>query len=138
MKYLEIFDEHRKTIKFALTGFIGYLIYTGLLVILVELITLHYILSAAIAGEISILTMFLIHEEWTFSRESRKTGSKPLRFLKFNFVSGLGGLLNLILLWVFTEYMAINYLFSSALAVITVFIFNYSVNLIFTWGNSNK
>jgi len=138
MKYLEIFDEHRKTIKFALTGFIGYLIYTGLLVILVELITLHYILSAAIAGEISIVTMFLIHEEWTFSRESRKTGSKPLRFLKFNFVSGLGGLLNLILLWVFTEYMTINYLFSSALAVITVFIFNYSVNLIFTWSNSNK
>ncbi len=57
------------------------------------------------------------------------------RFIKFCIVGGVGTLINMGLLWAFTELFGIYYLISSILAIEFSIISNFFLNEIWTWSD---
>jgi len=95
---------------------------------------LYYLLSAAIAIQISIGWAFLLHDRVTFKDkiDDYDIPKALFRFLKFN-VSSLGGeAVNLSTLFVLTT-AGMFYLYSEMIAIIVAFIFNYTMSRKWVW-----
>ncbi len=120
--------------KFCLVGLSGVLVNIGLLWLLTEFVGLFYLLSAAISVESSILSNFTLNNFFTFS-DRRLPGAKSFvsRLLKFNLVSLAGLAINMGVLWLFTEVFGIYYLISQLGGIAAATLWNYLVNLWWTW-----
>jgi dolichol-phosphate mannosyltransferase len=95
---------------------------------------LYYLLSAAIAIQLSIVWAFLLHERATFKDKivSYELSKTLLRFLKYN-ISSLGGqAINLSTLFILTT-AGIFYLHSEMVAILVAFIFNYTMSRKWVW-----
>ena len=95
---------------------------------------LYYLLSAAIAIQLSIVWAFLLHERLTFKDKivSYELSKTLLRFLKYN-ISSLGGqAINLSTLFILTT-AGIFYLHSEMVAILVAFIFNYTMSRKWVW-----
>lgn len=127
-------DQYEELIKFGIVGASGVLVNMGLLYFLTEQIGLHYLLSATIAVESSIISNFVLNELWTFV-EKGEEGLKHVfkRFFKFNGISVVGMGINLGILGVLTEFAGLYYLFSNLVAIAAVFGWNYLANVRWTW-----
>jgi len=123
--------------KFALVGLSGVFVNEGLLWVLTEIAGLYYLISSAIGIELSIITNFILNDKWTFSDRARGVGVLR-RFPKFNLVS-LGGLvINMIVLFSLTNSLGVYYLISNLFGISFAFLWNYLVNLKWTWGVRGK
>jgi dolichol-phosphate mannosyltransferase len=120
--------------KFCLVGGSGVLVNMGLLWILTEFAGLFYLLSAAIGIEMSIISNFILNDFFTFS-DRRSLGLKNLlkRLLKFNLVSLAGLGINMAMLWFLTNVVGLNYLISNLCGIAIATLWNYSVNMLWTW-----
>lgn len=118
--------------KFALVGLTGLLISEAVLFFFTEIMGFFYIVSGIIAVEVSVVGNFLMHERWTFSDRERKD-SYLRRLGKYNLISIAGMFLNVLFLYILTEFFGIYYLISNILAAFIVFNWNYFVNLKKTW-----
>lgn len=129
--------EAVRFIKFCLVGGSGVLVNFGLLWLLTEQAGFHYVLSAAIAIETSIITNFLLNNFVTFS-DRRASGRKGFfgNMAKFNLVS-LGGLLiNVAILALLTEVAGFYYMFSNLFGIAGATLWNFFVNNWWTWKGS--
>jgi dolichol-phosphate mannosyltransferase len=105
----------------------------GLLFLLTEFAGMFYLMSSAIAVEVSIITNFILNELWTFKDLSRGHKGAGRRLAKFNLVS-LGGLvINLIILFALTS-MGMHYLISNLFGIAGATMWNYFMNFGWTWG----
>lgn len=121
-----------RIVKFALVGASGIIVNEGLLWLLTEVAGLYYLLSSAFAIEASIITNFLLNNAWTFRDRAGNTGLKR-RGLKFNLVS-IGGLaINMAVLFLLVNYLSIYYLYANIAGILAGFLWNYSVNLRWTF-----
>ena len=120
--------------KFAAVGLSGLFVNEILLFVLTEFAGLYFVLSGIIAVEISIITNFVLNERWTFGDMVKREGLRK-RFVKYNSISLTGMVINVALLFCFTNFLGIYYLVSNAMAIIVVFFWNYFVNRRFTWKN---
>ncbi len=129
-----ISGQVKRFIKYSMVGASGTLVYFGLLTLLTEVVGIHYLISAAIGYEVSILTNFTLNELWTFG-DKRKTarGSIPIRAVKFNLVSLVGWGIHEAILAFFTEVAGLFYIFSAILAIATAMLWNFFVNVHWTW-----
>ena len=127
--------DHRKAelVRFATVGLSGALVILGLLWALTDLAGIPYLVSAAIAIEISIFWAFALHERWTF-RRLVKSQSLIRRFLAYNLVALAGLAVNLVALFAFTELARMFYLVSEFLAIVIAFGFNYFASRRFAWS----
>ncbi len=73
-----------------------------------------------------------------FSKLIHKTGFDPIRFIKFSIVGGSGILVNMSILWFFTEIVGLYYLISSVLAVALAMISNFVWNDLWTWQDRGE
>jgi dolichol-phosphate mannosyltransferase len=131
-KFLEKWQE---VIKFGVVGASGVFVNMGLLYALTEYFNLFYLVSAAFAVEASIVWNYVWHEVWTFREKGE---SSLVRFLerlgKFNLVSLVGLALNLVILYILTDYADIHYMVSNLIAIFAVFGWNYFGNVKWTWN----
>lgn len=75
-------------LKYAITGFIGYLINRFALEFFVQQYGIHSGLAGAMGAELSIIWNFTINNLWAFSSQKITSLAKiPLKFLEFNLVS---------------------------------------------------
>ncbi|MFQ5910585.1 MAG: GtrA family protein, partial [Thermoplasmata archaeon] len=87
------------------------------------LLHLHYLMAGIAAVEGGILFSFLLNEKWTF--RSREAKGWSLRLARYNGGVFGGLLLNLLVLFMLTEYANLLYLLSNIFAMGTALSWNY-------------
>jgi dolichol-phosphate mannosyltransferase len=124
----------KRFLKFCVVGASGTFVYLGLLALFTETAGLFYVLSAALAYEISIVNNFTWNELWTF-RDKRASagGSILIRALKFNLVSLIGLGIHEAVLTFFTEVTGLFYILSAIIAIFCAVIWNFFANVKWTW-----
>lgn len=126
--------ELTRFFKFCLVGASGVLVNEGLLWILKGFANLPLALSSGIAIETSIITNFLLNDFFTFS-DRRVAGVRSFmrRLGKFNSVSLIGLGINIGLLLLLTNVFGLHYLLSNLVGIAAAMMWNYLVNLGWTW-----
>ena len=125
-------------VRFCLVGSCGALVDMLTLYLLSDPTTLHWGLtrSKIIGGELALISNFLMNDAWTFAArigDNRGARAKLHRFLRFNVLSGLGLLVNVLILNVLFNWLAMNRYIANAIAILLVTIQNYTLNLKLGW-----
>lgn len=121
-------------VKFGIIGTLGMVINIVIFYSLTEFFGIYYLLSAVISFFFAVTNNFVLNKIWTFKELfSEKFFIKYLKFVS----TGLFALvINLALLFAFTELLKIYYLISQIIAIgLTLFI-NFSINKIWTFKDS--
>jgi dolichol-phosphate mannosyltransferase len=128
-------------VRFALVGLTGVVVDMGLLFLLSDPRALGWGLtrSKVVAAEAAIVNNFRWNDRWTFGDlvpEQRSWRAAWSRFLKFNAIC-LGGLvLNVVLLNLMFNRLAINRYVANAIAIATVTAWNYLLNRTLAWRSA--
>jgi putative flippase GtrA len=123
-----IFSKSDKTsvqfFKYVFVGGIAYCVDFGSLFFLTEVVKIHYLVSAAIAFILGLLTNYALSIFWVFSK--RTLANKRTEFLVFSMIGLVGLGLNEVIIWFFTESMHFHYLISKIFSTVVVFIWNFT------------
>jgi len=129
-----VWAEWTKIFRFGLVGLSGILVNMGLLYALTEIAGLYYLVSAAIAIEVSIVNNFVWNDIWTFkSARDLRLGRRIQRFLSFQAVSMGGLVINIAVLYLLASVAGVYYLVANLVGIFVAFAWNYMVNRHFTW-----
>lgn len=129
-----VWDEWVKIVRFGLVGLSGIFVNMGLLYALTEIAGLYYLVSAAIAIELSIVNNFIWNDVWTFkSARDLRFGRRIQRFLSFQAVSVGGLAINMVVLYLLAEIAGVYYLVANLAGILIAFAWNYGVNRHYTW-----
>ena len=124
------FDYWQRFIKFNLVGLTGVPVNEGLLILLVYE-GLNYLISGAIAIEISILSNFVLNDFWTF--RDRRHGHMVVRLLKFNGLMLIGLVVNLAILYAGTAFLEVDYTLSNLVGIGAASLVRYWLSIRYTW-----
>lgn len=132
--------ELKRLLKFAIVGASGILVNEGLLFILTETLNIHYLLSAFLSIECAILSNFILNDLWTFKdRRDHGVRGSLKRAIKSNLGFGAGVLINLLVLFMLTEFTRLHYLISNFFGILVAFIWNFLISIRWIWKiNSHK
>lgn len=125
-------------LKYAITGFIGYLINAVSLELFRGYFGLHAGFSGALGAEIAIIWNFILNNFWTFSKQRITSVQKiPLKFFQFNLVSFgsvviIGAVISLGV-GLFGDTRLIRQLFLAIAVGFLVIPYSYSMYNIFIW-----
>ena len=119
--------------KYMLVGLSGVMVNYAILWSFTDILGIFYMFSAIIATGIAILTNFTFNEVWTFRDRLKNKSGRHKRIFKFFAVSLSGMVIALIVLFVFVEFLNIYYLISNMIGVFFGFMWNYSINSMWTW-----
>lgn len=129
-----VWDEWKKIFRFGLVGLSGIVVNMGFLYVLTEFAGLYYLISAAIAIELSIVNNFIWNDIWTFgATENLRFDRKIQRFGSFQAVSMGGLLVNMGVLYLLADIFGVNYLIANLAGILVAFVWNYAVNRHCTW-----
>jgi len=117
--------------KFGLVGILGTLINLFILYIFTEFVGIYYLVSAIIAFFVAVTHNFILNKLWTFKEKISHLFTK--KYIQFFIVSIFSLVINLIFLYIFTEFLNIYYMISQALAIGISFIANFIGNKIWTF-----
>jgi dolichol-phosphate mannosyltransferase len=126
-------EESRSFLKFCLVGALGFVVNEGLLWIFKERVGLHYILSAVISIEASILFNFSLNDFWTFRNRKRLGNNILTRALKYNLICVIGSAFNLGILTLMTEGFGVYYLISNMVGMVVAVLWNYGGSTKWAW-----
>jgi len=116
----------KEFIKFCLVGLTGTLINLAVLYWFTEFLGVYYLVSAIFAFVIAATSNYVLNKIWTF-KEKMQHQILP-KYAKFFAVSVAALGVNLLFLYIFTEFLSIHYLVSQALAIIISMIINFLGN----------
>ena len=94
---------------------------------------LHYMASSPLAVEIAVISNFLFNNFWTF-RGTNSRASFFTRALRFHITSAAGFVINYTFLVGLTELTGTYYLLSNLAGILAAFLWNYLVNVKWTWA----
>jgi len=126
----------KRFIKFCAVGASGVVVNEGLLLLLTEFAGFFYLVSSPIAIEISIITNFILNDVWTFKDRAREQRSVLGRGVRFNAVSAGGLVINMAVLFSLVS-MGFYYLYANLVGILCAVLWNYIVNLKWTWSESS-
>ncbi len=109
---------------FLIVGLIGALVNEVLLISLVGVASFHYLVAGLVAVEGGVVSSFVLNEKWTFRGRPRQ-GSWSTRLSRYHAAVFGGLLLNVLVLFILTEYANILYLLSNIFGMGTAFSWNY-------------
>lgn len=128
--FIRIFREKTdntlfQLIRYTFVGGFAFIVDFGTLFLLTEYLNLHYLVSAAIAFILGLVTNYFLSIGWVFTRHS--VSDKRIEFIVFTLI-GLAGLgLNELFLWLFTDLAGMYYLISKILTAVLVYLWNFFV-----------
>ncbi len=117
-----MFLLNRQVILFIVIGFLCYLIGLGQLIILVEWFNVEVNLANIIASFITIFICYLLNVKFVFKGGKYSKRKEIFAFYVFSFI---GFFLNVGLLFLMTEYLAIWYVISKTIVTVVVAGFNF-------------
>jgi len=133
-EYNPIFKIKKRDIeffKFALVGIIGTIIHLIILYLLTEFLGIYYIVSSLLGYLLALTIGFILNKTWTF-KESFKTNVIN-KYIKFFTVCTVSLFVNLLFLYLLTEFLNIYYLISQVLAAGISLLLNFSGSKIWTF-----
>ncbi|NBC10473.1 MAG: GtrA family protein [Planctomycetes bacterium] len=97
-----------------------------------EWVGLHYLISAVLAFGCGLTTNYTLSVCWVFSE--RRVRNRRIEFAINATIALIGLGLNILLIWLFTEFVGLHYLVSKLISTATVFWWNFLVKkkLLFT------
>lgn len=102
---------------------IGYIFDFGTLILLHEVLHMHYLIAATCGFVIGLIILYILSNKYVFGESKIK--SKSTEFGLFAIIGLIGlGILNL-LMWIFTDYFFANYIVSKIIATIFVYMWNF-------------
>lgn len=117
--------------RFAIVGVINTLINLVALFIFTDILGVYYLFSAVLAFLIANINSFIMNKSWTFNEKKwEKTGNK---YVKFFIISIASLLINLVLLYFFTDILGVYYMFSQILAIAVALWINFLGNKLWTF-----
>ena len=109
--------------RYTFVGGFAFVVDFGTLFLLTEIFHIHYLLSAAMAFILGLITNYFLSIKWVFS--IRSIENKKIEFLLFSIIGLIGLGLNELLLWIFTDLILIHYLLSKTITAIFVYLWNF-------------
>lgn len=120
--------------KFALVGGLGAVINSSFLYLFTEYFGLFYLISSVLSIEIAIVMQFVLNDFWTFrDRRSRSVGVILIRLMKSNLWRTMGMAVNILVLYILTEFFGVYYIISNFAGILCAFTFNYIFESRLTW-----
>ncbi len=93
------------------------------LFILTDYFGIYYIISAALAFIIGLVTNYLLSIKWVFNQ--RNLDNKTLEFSIFAIIGIIGLFLNEVFIWFFTSELGFYYLISKIITAIIILFWNF-------------
>lgn len=125
-------EESKRFIRYCIVGTIGIVVNTAILLFSTEILKIFYLLSSAVAYEISILTNFVMNDRWTF-KELVTHKSFLNRALQYNWTQIVSVIFGILLLYIFTEFLFINYIMSNLISIVITTLFRYYMCMNIIW-----
>lgn len=127
--------ELKRFIKYCIVGFTGIIVNMLVLYFFTDILGIFYILSSMISYEVSIITNFLINDIWTFKEVivPGQSHSFLVRAMYFNYTMITGAIVSILLLYIFTEFLSINYILSNMFAIVITVIYRYYASITLVW-----
>ncbi len=120
----------KKFVKFGVVGASGVLVDFGFTFLCKELIKIPKYVSNAIGFTIAASTNYFFNRIWTFHSHNPEIGIEYVRFLLVSLI-GLG--INTLILWILVSKFKKNFYVSKLFAIAVVTVWNFFINLIFTF-----
>ena len=115
--------------KFGVVGVIAFIIDYGLLIILTELLSINYMISATISFTVSVIFNYIASMRYVFTHKDGL--SRHREFIIFVILSVIGLLINNGCMWIGVELFHIHYLIAKLVATVIVMIWNFVTRKIF-------
>jgi putative flippase GtrA len=114
--------------RYTFVGGTAFIVDFSSLFILTEFFGLYYLVSATLAFILGLTTNYTLSVVWVFNKRRLKT-----RWLEFTInasIAGTGLLLNILIIWFFTEKIHFYYLLSKVTSTGIVFWWNFLIKKI--------
>ncbi len=109
--------------RYIFVGGVAFLVDFASLYVFTDYIGVFYLISAAIAFILGLITNYILSINWVFNR--RSLDNKTIEFSVFAFIGIVGLGLNELLIWFFTAEIGLFYLLSKILAAIIILFWNF-------------
>ncbi len=119
-------DSSLRFVKFLVTGGMGGMIDMITLMFVVEVVHLPPVLGGVFSKEVSILSMFVVNQTWTFQETLTSAPREVIRRLvKSNMVRWIGGGVGVATLFVLYRWVGVWYLMANLAGIGVGFVFNF-------------
>ena len=112
-------------IRYGFVSVVALAVDFGGMVLLVELLSMHYLIAATISFTAGLVVNYLLSRAWVFAE--RKYDSNVKEFLLFAGIGVIGLALNNVILWLAVDKIGIFYMYSKIIATILVFFWNFGL-----------
>lgn len=130
-------EEEKRMVQFTLVGISGIFVNMALLFTLTNVFGIYYLVSSVIAIELSILNNFFWNDFFTFSGgKGHEMGNRLHRLISYHLVSAGGSAINLLSLFLLTEFAGVYYLLANIIGITLSFAWNFFVNRNTTWKST--
>jgi len=137
LNFAKITDKLTKMIQYAIVGGTMLILNVVILYILTSLLGIYYVISGILSSLFLTGLSFFFNENWTFNSIEHYRHKKMWhRIVSYYLVSFSAIILNIIILFILTDYGGVYYLYSSIIASFLVFLWRFHLNEKITWhGN---
>ena len=115
--------------RFGIVGVIAFVIDYAVLLLLTEVVGIHYLVSSAIAFLVSVIFNYILSITFVFETDKRK--SKGAQFGLFAIMSAGGLGINQMMMWLVSDVMFVPYQLSKFLATAVVVVYNFVTRKLF-------
>ena len=119
-----------KFLKFGIVGASGMIVDFSLTYLFKEIVKIQKYVANAIGFTVAVITNYFLNRIWTF-RDT--TPEVTIQFIKFFIISLIGLGINTFILYIFVNNYKKNFYLSKLFAIGVVMVWNFSINLIFTF-----
>lgn len=109
--------------RYIFVGGIAFIVDFGSLFIFTDIFGVYYLISAAIAFILGLITNYLLSINWVFNR--RTLDNRTFEFGLFTIIGIVGLALNEFIIWFLTAEIGFYYLMSKILAAIIILFWNF-------------
>jgi putative flippase GtrA len=128
-----------KMIQFGCVGGLMVILNVEIIYLLTSILGIYYLISAILSYLMLTALSFFLNEKWTFNSVADHAHEKLWHRLASYYLVSLSGMsINIIILFLLTNFENVYYLYSSIIASCSVFFWNFFVNKKITWGEKHN
>ncbi len=111
--------------RYGIVGGFAFMVDFASLYCFTEYLGIYYLTSAALAFILGLITNYLLSIIWVF--KSRTIQNRYIEFLVFGAIGAVGLVLNELIIWFFTEKVALHYMMSKLISTAIVYLWNFFI-----------
>jgi len=120
-------------IKFNIVGGVGVLVNMAAFHLFYNLLTIHHMVSGALATELAIINNFILNDLWTFRGREVKMGVW-MRLIIFHASRLLGMAVTLATLYILSDILGLDVLFSYLISIALGVLANFYTSDVYVWA----